>query len=248
RDTPRFRFDPDRFDDGDKTFLGRRGPWNARDIVRITLEKPVAAEFLCRKLYRFLVREDIEPDAELIRPLARELAGHHYSVSHVVGIILRSRHFYEAAVLRQRIKSPVEFSAGLVRMLEVPRSNVRLLALAAICERQGQELFYPPNVGGWAGGRSWLNSTSMLERGNWCNDVVWGNPDLGMPPFEPTLWAARNQIPSAQVTASLLDLIFQGGLDEQDRRAIIGAAGGGGVDRLRGALQLMLHCPAFQLA
>jgi uncharacterized protein (DUF1800 family) len=48
RDEPRFRFDPGEFDDGDKTFLNRRGRWNARDIVRITLEQQAAAEFLCR--------------------------------------------------------------------------------------------------------------------------------------------------------------------------------------------------------
>src|SRR5262249_8727977 len=41
RGTPAvFRFDPARFDDGEKTFLGRTGRWNAGDIVRITLEQP----------------------------------------------------------------------------------------------------------------------------------------------------------------------------------------------------------------
>jgi hypothetical protein len=130
----------------------------------------------------------------------------------------------------------------------VPRANVRLLALAPACDRQGQELFYPPNVSGWAGGRTWLNSTTMLERGNWCNDVVWGNPDLGMPPLDPLEWAARNHIPVAQAAASLVDLVFQGDLDEEDRRAVSRAAGDGGADRLRRALQLLLHYPAFQLA
>ena len=51
-------------------------------------------------------------------------------------------------------------------------------------EQQGQELFYPPNVKGWDGGKTWLNSTTVLQRGNWVTDVVWGNEDLGMKPFD----------------------------------------------------------------
>ncbi len=247
-EAPRFRFDPARFDDGEKVFLGQRGRWNARDIVRLTLQQPAAAEFLCRKLYRFLVREDIEPAQELLRPLAAELRNHRYSIRHLVSLILRSRHFFDPAVFRQRIKSPVEFSAGLVRFLELPRANVRILALTASCDRQGQELFYPPNVRGWEGGRAWLNSTTMLERGNWCNDVVWGNADLGMPAFDPLAWAAANRIPRPQIAGALLDLVFQGNLADEDRRLILRAADEGGTDGLRRALQLMLHCPGFQLA
>jgi uncharacterized protein (DUF1800 family) len=36
---PAFRHDPARFDDGEKTFLGRRGRWGAGDIVRITADR-----------------------------------------------------------------------------------------------------------------------------------------------------------------------------------------------------------------
>jgi uncharacterized protein (DUF1800 family) len=242
-----FRFDPAQFDDGAKTFLGRMGPWRPADIVRITLEQPACADFLCRKLYRFLVGEAHEPGAELIRPLAAELRGSQYALRHVVGIILRSRHFY-AAARRQRIKGPVEFSAGLVRALEVPRTDLRLLALAVACDRQGQELFAPPNVRGWVGGRTWLNSTTVLERGNWCNDVVWGNADLGMAGYDPLAWARRCGIAPARATETLMDLLLQGDLAPQSRKLILRTGAGGQPESLRRALQLMVHCPEFQLA
>jgi uncharacterized protein (DUF1800 family) len=248
RPTPELRFDAAGWDDREKTFLGRRGRWNANDIVRITLEQPAAAEFLCRKLYRFFVREEGEPAAELIRPLAAALRGHRYSVRHVLGVMLRSRHFYEAAAYRQRIKTPVEYSTGLIHTLEVPRANVRMLALAAACDRQGQELFYPPNVRGWVGGRTWLNTTTMLERSNWVNDVVWGNPEFDMPPFDPLAWAARNRIPPAQIGVALADLVLSGELDSDELRLVSKAAGDGGPGRLRRALQLLFHSPKFQLA
>src|SRR5262249_29893209 len=70
---PGFRHDAAQFDDGDKTFLTKAGKWKPEDIVRITLEQPACAEFLCRKLYRFLVNEAQDPPPEVLRPLAEEL-------------------------------------------------------------------------------------------------------------------------------------------------------------------------------
>src|SRR5262249_20529301 len=78
---------------GSKTFLKQTGAWRAADIGRITLEQPACAAFLCRKLYRFLVSETAEPRPELLSPLAEELRTHAYDIGHVVGIILRSKHF-----------------------------------------------------------------------------------------------------------------------------------------------------------
>jgi uncharacterized protein (DUF1800 family) len=235
-------------DDGDKTFLNQTGAWKSNDIVRITLEQPACAEFLCRKLYRFLVREDVEPTPELLRPLAEELRRHDYDIGHVVGIILRSRHFYDAAVRRQRIKGPVEFSAGLLRALDVPRADVRLLALALACERQGQDLFHPPNVKGWDGGKTWLNSSTVLERGNWCNDVLWGNADFGLSPYDPLAWVRRHGVAPENAAGAFLDLLLQGDGGNKTRDAILRAGRDGKPDDLRKALQLIVHCPEYQLA
>ena len=242
------RYIPARHDDGVKTFLKQTGPWKQTDMVRITLEQPACAEFLCRKLYRFFVGEAEEPDAELIRPLAEELRNHKYAISHVVGMILRSRHFYSRAVCRQRIMGPVEFSAGLLRTLEVPSKEMSALALAVACERQGQELFDPPNVKGWDGGKTWLNSTTVLERGNWIADVIWGNPDLGLKPYDPLAWARRYALAPDQASGAFMDLLLQGDLSEQARESILRAAGDLKPDGLRKALQLLLHCPEYQLA
>ena len=248
RGVDHFRHDPSRCDGGVKTFLKQKGPWKAADIVRIVLQQPAAADFLCRKLYRFFVSETEEPSPELLRPLAEELRGQRYSIRHVLGIVLRSRHFYSRAAYRQRIKSPVEFSAGLLRTLEVPRPDVNVLALALRCDHQGQELFYPPNIKGWDGGKSWINSTTVLERGNWVADVVWGNADLGLKPYDPLAWAKQYGIAPTKTAGALLDLMLQGDLDTADRALVLHTGRDGQADSLRKALQLLLHCPEYQLA
>jgi uncharacterized protein (DUF1800 family) len=184
----------------------------------------------------------------LLRPLAEELRGHGYEIGHVVGVILRSRHFCDKAVCRGRIKSPVESSAGLVRVLDVPRVDVRLLALALACDRQGQELFYPPTVKGWDGGKTWLNSTTVLERGNWANDLIWGNVDFGLKPYDPLAWAQRQKIATDQIAARLLELLLQDDGSPKARALVLEAGRPGNADGLRKALQRIVHCPEFQLA
>jgi uncharacterized protein (DUF1800 family) len=245
---PTFVREAARFDDGPKTFRGRTGRWGSGDIVRITLEQPEAAMFLARKLYRFFVSEAGEPGPELIEPLAGELKQHDFTIGPVVEVILRSWHFYSQAVYRQRIKSPVEFSAGLVRMLEVPRPAINPLALAAACDAQGQELFAPPNVDGWAGGPIWINSSTLLQRGNWTADVIWGRVENGLAPFDPSAWTSRYNLNPGCATEAFLDLLLQDGLGESARGLVLGAGRNGNPDELRKAIQRIVNCPEFQLA
>jgi hypothetical protein len=40
----------------------------------------------------------------------------------------------------------------------------------------GQTLFEPPNVAGWAGGRTWITPATLLQRGNLFRDVMF--PDV----------------------------------------------------------------------
>ena len=163
-------------------------------------------------------------------------------------MILRSRIFFAPGSHRARVKGPVEFSSGLVRMLGVPRADFRPLALAAACDRQGQPLFDPPNVKGWEGGTAWLNSSTMLERGNWANDLIWGRPESGLGSFDPLAWAERSGVSPAEAAAALGDLLLQDDLAPQARDLARRAGQDGRADSLRKALQIYVNCPEFQLA
>jgi uncharacterized protein (DUF1800 family) len=248
RETPAFVRDPAQVDDSPKTFLGQTGRWGPADIVRIVLDRPQAATFLARKLYRFFVSEAGAPDAELIEPLAALIKSHQFAIAPVVEIILRSRHFYSPQANRSRIKSPVEHSAGLVRMLGVPRAAINPLALSAACDAQGQELFAPPSVEGWVGGQHWINSATLLERTNWSSDVIWGRAENGLSPFDPPEWAGRYKIEGARVAQALIDLLLQDDFGKEARRLTLEAARTNTAISLRKALQLLANCAEFQLA
>jgi uncharacterized protein (DUF1800 family) len=248
QETPTFVREPSQIDDGPKTFLGRGGRWGASDIVRITLERPEAATFLARKLYRLFVSEAGTPGPELIEPLALEVTRSQFAIGPIVRLILRSQHFYSRAAYRQRIKSPVEYSAGLVRMLEVPRPALNPLALSAACDAQGQELFAPPNVEGWVGGPIWINSGTLLERTNWAADVAWGRSQNGLSPFDPLAWAAHYKLPATSAGEALLDLLLQHDAGDEACRLALEVGRDGSSDGLCKSLQRLVNCPEFQLA
>ena len=46
----------------------------------------------------------------------------------------------------------------------------------------GQSLFDPPNVAGWAGGRTWITPSTLLQRGNVFRDVLFPNVKGFRPP------------------------------------------------------------------
>jgi uncharacterized protein (DUF1800 family) len=245
---PMFAFDDEAHDGGSKTFLDQTGNWAAAEVVRIVLGRPEAARHLARKLYRTFVAEEPEPPSELIGPLAEALRLSNFSIRRVIGVIVKSRHFYSSASHRHRIKSPVEFIVGSLRVLEVPRAKVNLMAAAAACTRQGQELFAPPSVKGWDGGTTWINSSSVLERMNCATDVVWGNADRGVPAFDPVAWLEGYNLKPDEGAGAFVKLLLQDDLAPDSRNLVLAAGREGSVTGLRKAVQRVLNCPEFQLA
>jgi uncharacterized protein (DUF1800 family) len=240
-------FNPSEFDDGIKTILGRVGSWGPADAVRIVLEQPACAVFICRKLYRHFVRDDIEPPHDLIEPLAREFRTSGYSIRRVVDVILRSRHFYSESVYRRRMASPVELCVGLPRALELPQSELPLLPVAEACAAQGQHLFFPPNVAGWAGGRRWITSASVIERTNWLSAVIWGDRALDRPSFDPLAWGDRHGIPRREIGRALIELLVQDDLTPEAKNAALRVAESADADTLRKCAQIIVHCPEYHL-
>lgn len=161
-----FRFNRYQHDEGEKHVLGHAGAWTGDDILKILLEEPATAQFLVRKLFRYLVSETEEPTDALLEPLAAGFRQHDYDIRWLLKTILSSKLFYSPLAVRQRIKSPVEFAIGLLRAIESP---VNAYALADDLRELGQAVFYPPNVKGWDGGAAWINSATLVGRAN----LVW---------------------------------------------------------------------------
>jgi uncharacterized protein (DUF1800 family) len=155
-------FDAAKHDDGDKSVLGQKGKWQGADIVRICLEQKSAPGFIVTKLYRFLV-SDSSPSPGLLAPLAESFRKSDYDFGALVRTVLQSNLFFTASSYRAQVKSPVDFTLGIVRALE---GRIGTTALVQALEELGQNVFYPPSVKGWDGGAAWLNGQTLLSRQN----------------------------------------------------------------------------------
>jgi hypothetical protein len=162
-DGQEFTFNEAQHDGEAKTYLGQTGNWDGGDVVRIILERPAAARFLVRKLYRQFISESEPPPDALLEPLAEQLRRSDYDMGAVVRTILRSRLFFSEHAYRRRIKSPVEYVVSLLRGMD---ERMDMTQLASVMTGLGQDLFAPPNVKGWDGGKAWLNTATLLARHN----------------------------------------------------------------------------------
>ena len=169
-----FKFDGEQHDFNQKTFLGRTGAFDGDDIIAIILEQPAAAEFVGEKIYRFFVRDEI--DASVRVALAGTFRDAGYDLKPLLTQVFLSRDFYSPASYATKIKSPVHLvistyrKLGLSELPTVPDFNRLTAGL-------GQTLFNPPNVAGWAGGRTWVTPATLLQRGNLFRDVLYPDTD-----------------------------------------------------------------------
>ncbi len=159
----KFVIHEEKHDTGVKKFLGRSGNFSGEEVVDIILEQKACPEFLSRKLYRFLVREEV--DAGLQQRLAAMLRDGKYEVKPFLKAVFLSRDFYSPASYGTQIKSPVQYVISTYKklgMTEVPGTPY----FATMMANMGQNLGNPPNVKGWDGGRAWVNPSTLLQRGN----------------------------------------------------------------------------------
>lgn len=163
-----YRFNKHQHDFGSKTIFGRSGKFDGDDAIRIILKQDAAATHVARTLVQYFVCDHPVPDA-MIAPLATELRRTDFHIESIVRRILRSRYFYSQASIGQKIRGPVELAVGLLRSLN---GTVGTIELARELRPLGQRVFFPPNVKGWDGGRSWINATTLINRVNLATKLI----------------------------------------------------------------------------
>lgn len=168
-----------RHDDGEKTVLGKSGKWAGTDLVNALLAHPATAARLAAKLVKTFFGEAACP-ADAVTELASGLRERDLDVGWAAGTVLKSRLFFADANVRTRVTAPAEFVTGAARALGLFDPAPSTLALADWSARMGHDLFDPPNVGGWPGGREWVSSRALVARANYAAALV-GGPNAGRP-------------------------------------------------------------------
>ncbi|MFT4203439.1 MAG: DUF1800 domain-containing protein [Chitinophagaceae bacterium] len=147
-------------DGGSKKFLGNTGNFDGDDVLNILLENKKTAHFISYKLYRYLVND--VPDEAHVSWLADRFYQSNYDIAGLVHDIFTASWFYSKENVAAIIKSPVDLLVNIQRTLPMKIENPERLLV--FNDALGQKPFYPPNVAGWPGGTSWIDSSSLMLR------------------------------------------------------------------------------------
>ncbi|WP_338069331.1 DUF1800 domain-containing protein [Paraburkholderia phosphatilytica] len=159
-DTQAYVWNPKVHDDGVKTVLGETGPFDGDAVLDILLQRPETANFVTTKLWREFVSDT--PDEAQIAPIAARFRASHYDIKVVLRGLFLSDAFWRDEDRGVLVKSPAEFVVGTVRAFDISYDNTA--PFAGAMRNLGENLFYPPNVKGWPGGETWINSSTLLAR------------------------------------------------------------------------------------
>jgi uncharacterized protein (DUF1800 family) len=165
-------FTPGRFEPGAKTFLGQTipavsgavtdadGPACVGTAVDVVVAHRNHPQFLIRKLWGEFIASPI-PQATLDDLVAQYTAGGKLALRPVLRGILTHPLIFESIDEPNLVKPPIVYMVGLLRQLGAPmKGNHFTVALANMQQRP----YHPPNVAGWEGGLSWLNSNTVQGR------------------------------------------------------------------------------------
>jgi uncharacterized protein (DUF1800 family) len=223
-DTYAVSFDPERAHREPVTFLGDTKVWDVASITDRLCDHPATAARISGQLWYHLTGKGLNPGA------AGELGvwwqDQSLEIRPLVERILLSDDFWADHYTRPR--TGFEYYAAVQNILGLDPTRHHE------ARNLGQQLYEPPNVGGWPKGERWLNPDSMLRRSQ-------------------TLFSIDFRQVSGGITASLDEILDRCGIyvvSDETMAALTSVADPEGIGE-EGVVQLQwrvaLSSPEFQL-
>ncbi len=228
----KFVYRPDDHDDGEKTFLGHTGNFNGEDIVEIIVSQEATARFISRHLYNFFVADEaqvpawsIEPprDPDAINQLIAVFQESDAEMRPVMRTLFNSDFFKNA--MHQRVKSPAEYVAGVVKLSGDYRNlEPGLEDTVAVMAAMGQRLMDPPTVEGWHTGKEWIDGGTLTERVNYAVDMVKDADKMGTRRIIDAIAAGGRPVSPERFVDAVEELSGHVGLAPETRSELISLA------------------------
>jgi uncharacterized protein (DUF1800 family) len=192
-------------DDGDKTFLGRTGNLDGDDVIAQIVAQPQSARFITAKLWNYFSGQ--YPSDKLNDALAAVFRANGNNFKPFLRVMFRSQEFYGGDIVRNQVKSPVQWLIGSVRVLECDLPPT--LVSWGMTRQLGQDLFAPPNVKGWDGGVTWITTNTLLTRYNDAQALVEGT----LPPLNADDFARKQGGAGGEKAMKALQRVRMGGVN-----------------------------------
>jgi uncharacterized protein (DUF1800 family) len=232
-----FWFNASQHDAGVKTVFGKSGRFEGSAIVDLCLDHPACPKFLALKLLRMFVTD--HPADALLSQVAAALARSQLRIEPALRELFTSAEFFAPEHRHSLIKSPVDLVVGTLR------TSAEHIALNNACDvlaRLGQDVFEPPTVKGWEGGRQWLQTSTWVLRWNFVTELVDNN---GLGNLRSELWTTLEGQPARWVEACLGPL--QPDVLQSIEAHWKSTAGQSSEQRTRSLLRFLWTLPEYQL-
>ncbi len=252
-----FFFDQTLHNPSAQTFLGVEipagGVEQGEQMLDIIVAHQSTAAFLCSKLLEVFVSDT--PTMTLLTRCAQEFLASTDApdqIARVLRVILESPEFYDPVNYRGKIKTPVELVVGMVRNTE---ANTDATDLADALGPMGIRLYRNPVPTGWSEiGGDWINSSFLLERIKWVNQVVRQTPESDGTTIDPGAFFARHGVETADgIVGFLLRVAVGDDTTELARQQALALLGDGfdlndpdADERLRRVIGAVLSFPHYQ--
>jgi uncharacterized protein (DUF1800 family) len=162
---------------GPKVAFGQYGNYRTPDVITLVLSQPNHPIFLVRKLWGEFIPTD--PDATTLKTLTASYVAGGMQIKPLLRQILTHPDLFASIDEPNMLKPPVVYAVGVMRALGRPITDS---TVADYLDSMGQQPYFPPNVSGWEGGLSWLNTNTALARwGLVAQLITTGTPITDVP-------------------------------------------------------------------
>jgi uncharacterized protein (DUF1800 family) len=160
-------FQSSRWYNGPKIVFGKFANLDSTSGVDLVLSHPNHATFLTRKLWLEFVTQP--PDAATQAALNSTYLNNKMALKPLLRYILTHPALFASANEPDMNKPPIVYVVGVMRALGV---GVTDDSAATFLDSMGQVPYFPPNVSGWEGGLSWLNTNTALARFSFAGQLL----------------------------------------------------------------------------
>lgn len=183
-----FTISPWRQDRSGKNLFGKYGAFDGDDLIDILFEQKQTARFITEKMWRYYISETNLNEVEIER-IAKEFRNSDYEISVLLAQLFSSHYFWDKQLRGTIIKSPIDLVIGTIRSTGFLPADWR--RIPNVLSNLGQNLFEPPNVGGWPRGGAWITPANLLNRkkflmdffstqGEGLADLTLENPEISL--------------------------------------------------------------------
>ena len=161
-------FNPNRFDDDDKTIFGRTGNWDYDDVIDILFEEKsdLISTYICTKIYKHFVSPEIND--QIIAELSSDFIQNNFELLPLFKKLFKSEHFFNSDASNVIIKSPIDLMVFIEKEFDFIKpnnfTNTLTNYLRARTQDMGQQILNPIDVAGWQENQDWISTGTLPMR------------------------------------------------------------------------------------